>query len=453
MSIDVNTNISLNAVYKPYLQNQSRYLVLKGGSGSGKSVFAAQKIIIRCLLEPGHRILIVRKVATTLRSSVFQLFNDLLSEYDLKAVCDINKTERRITFPRGSEIVMAGLDDPEKIKSIAGISSVWVEEATELTEADFNQLELRVRGDTVSYKQFIITFNPIDVNHWLKRRFFDTPDANVSTLRTTYRDNRFLDPDYIHQLEVTIRNRENLYRIYTLGEWGLAQSGAEYFKLFSRTKHVYPVEYDPELPIHLSFDFNVHPGMHWVAAQIVGTEVRIIDEQRSVSPRNNTKGACYDFKARYRHHGAGLFIYGDPSGKSEGTRSESGHNDFRIIEMELADYRPQMRILRRAPGLAINGQWINEVFDREQDGIRVLVNDRCRILIDDFLYLKEAADGGILKERVRDSDTGVSYEKFGHCSDAFRYLLTYAFAAEFERFQKGGVDKLSILGTRKEAKY
>ena len=453
MSNNVNATLKVNAVYKPYINNQSRYLVLMGGSGSGKSVFAAQKIILRCLLEKGHRILIIRKVAATIRGSVFQLFNDLLSDYDLRSVCEINKTERRISFPGGSEIVMAGLDDPEKIKSIAGISSVWVEEATELTESDFNQLELRVRGETIGYKQFIITFNPIDVNHWLKRRFFDTTDPNVSTLRTTYLDNRFLDADYIHQLEVTIRNRENLYRIYTLGEWGLAQSGAEYFKQFNRTKHVYPVEYDPELPIHLSFDFNVHPGMHWIAAQITGTEVRIIDECRSVSPRNNTKGSCYDFKTRYRHHASGLFIYGDPSGKSEGTRSESGHNDFRIIEMELADYRPQMRILRRAPGLAINGQWINEVFAVEQDGIRVMVNDRCRILIDDLLYLKESADGGTLKERVKDADTGISYEKFGHCSDAFRYLMTYAFATEFERFQKGGVEKFSIIGTRKEAKF
>ena len=121
--------------------------------------------------------------------------------------------------------------------------------------------------------------------------------------------------------------------------------------------------------------------------------------------------------------------------------------------MELADYRPQMRVLRKAPGLAINGQWINEIFGVEQDGIRVQVNDRCRILIDDFLYLKEAADGGTLKERIKDADTGVSYEKFGHCSDAFRYLMSYAFAAEFEKFQKGGVEKFSILGTRKEAKY
>jgi hypothetical protein len=449
----INANISTNPVYKPLIADQSRYMIMMGGSGSGKSVFAAQKIILRCFGESGHRILIIRKVATTLRGSVFQLFNDLLSEYDLKQVCEVNKTERRITFPNGSEIVMAGLDDPEKIKSIAGISSVWVEEATELTESDFNQLELRVRGETVGYKQFIITFNPIDVNHWLKKRFFDQSDPNVTTLKTTYKDNKYLDPDYIHQLEVTIRNRENLYRIYTLGEWGLAQSGAEYFKNFTRSAHVYPVEYDPDLPIHLSFDFNAHPGMHWIAAQITGSEIRVIDEQRSVSPRNNTKGSCYDFKAKYRNHNAGLFIYGDPSGKSEGTRSESGHNDFRIIEMELAEYRPQMRVLRKAPGLAINGQWINEVFGSENAGISVKVNDRCRILIDDFLYLKESADGGILKERTKDAETGISYERFGHCSDAFRYLITYAFNTEFERFQKGDVEKYSFTGARSGVKF
>ena len=116
--------------------------------------------------------------------------------------------------PTGNEILCAGMDDPEKIKSIAGITSVWCEEATELDELDFNQLELRVRGETSNYKQFIITFNPISEQHWLKRRFFDAPDSDTYLLHTTYKDNAFLDADYIKHLTERVKANPNLHKVY-----------------------------------------------------------------------------------------------------------------------------------------------------------------------------------------------------------------------------------------------
>lgn len=451
--MEIVADIRVNRVYKPLLLDDSRYIVLMGGAGSGKSVFAAQKVLIRCLQNKGERILVIRKVATTINGSVFQLFKDLIISYGLSPLVQINLSLRKITFQNGSEILMAGLDDPEKIKSIAGITSVFVEEATELTASDFAQLELRVRGETVSYKQFIICFNPIDAKHWLKARFFDKTDDKTVTLKTTYKDNEFLDEDYIQHLTGRLKDNENLYRIYALGEWGLPLTGAEYFKQFSRNAHVGNYPYNPDLPIHLSFDFNVHPGMHWVACQIVGKEVKVIAEKRSETPRNNTAGACYDFKNMFRNHTSGLFIYGDPSGKTQDTRSEKGSNDFRIIEMELADYRPSMRILSKSPSVAMNGQWINAILARNEGGISIGIDESCDILIEDMLYLKEDSDGGIKKEKVKNPDTGVTYEMYGHCSDALRYLLTYAFSNEYDTFQRGGVKELSMLGERNKGKY
>ena len=115
--------------------------------------------------------------------------------------------------PTGNELILHGMDDQEKIKSIAGITSVWCEEATELDELDFNQLELRVRGETATYKQFIITFNPISETHWIKARFFDNPDSDTLLLNTTYKDYHFLDADYIKHLTERVRNNENLYKV------------------------------------------------------------------------------------------------------------------------------------------------------------------------------------------------------------------------------------------------
>ena len=113
----------------------------------------------------------------------------------------VNRTDMRINFPNGSEILFSGLDDVEKLKSIYAITGIWIEEASELDEGDLNQLDIRLRGETRFYKQIILSFNPISALHWLKRRFFDTPDARALTHRSTYRNNRFLDAENIRTLE------------------------------------------------------------------------------------------------------------------------------------------------------------------------------------------------------------------------------------------------------------
>ena len=238
-------NAEISAAFLEFFQSNLRYCVLMGGAGSGKSVVTAQKILFRITTEAGHRILCTRKVGTTLRGSVFQLFMDLISKYELTDEFTVHKTEMRFThLPTRNEIILAGMDDPEKIKSIAGITSVWCEEATEFDERDFNQLELRVRGETTNYKQFIVTFNPIDEGHWLKKRFDDNRDAQTLFHRSTYKDNPFLDEDYIKHLTERVIANENLYKVYVLGQWGRANVGGEFYKNFRMSKQVVEARYD-----------------------------------------------------------------------------------------------------------------------------------------------------------------------------------------------------------------
>ena len=127
------------------LFDDSRYLVLKGGGGSGKSIFAGRKVLERCVTEPGSRWLVCRKVAKTLRESCFKQLIGQLSEYYPDAGWKANRGDMLISFANGSEIIFAGLDDVEKLKSIYDITGIWVEEASEITEADFNAI-CRERG-------------------------------------------------------------------------------------------------------------------------------------------------------------------------------------------------------------------------------------------------------------------------------------------------------------------
>ena len=210
-----------NEAFLPLFFDEHRYLVLKGGGGSGKSIFAGRKILERAATEPGHRFLVCRKVAKTLRESCWRQLLGQLSVYYPAVSFRANKTDMSISFENGSEIIFAGLDDVEKLKSIYNITGIWIEEASELLEQDFAQLDIRLRGETKYYKQIILTFNPISITHWLKRRFFDAPDERARTSETTYKDNRFLDAEAVRTLESFKQTDEYYYTVYCLGMWGV----------------------------------------------------------------------------------------------------------------------------------------------------------------------------------------------------------------------------------------
>jgi phage terminase large subunit len=121
----------------------------------------------------------------------------------------------------GNTIIFRGLDDIERVKSIASITQIWIEEASEISEEAFNQLNIRLRNRRETYNnQIILTFNPISQKHWLKKRFFDTKDDDVFTMKTTYKDNPYLPEENIKELEKLKDTSPYYYQVYCLGEWG-----------------------------------------------------------------------------------------------------------------------------------------------------------------------------------------------------------------------------------------
>jgi len=214
----------INDSFYTLLNDKNRYLVLKGGAGSGKSIFLAQKILLRILVgmskKKRHRILVLRKTIPAARKSILPLFKHYMYEWGLNGVCKLNKTEMTFNFQDGSEIIISGLDDPDKIKSIFGITSIWLEEANEFSIDDFRQLDLRMRGQDADYYQLMLSFNPVSKKSWVYDCFFDKPIAGTTTHHSTYLDNRFLDGEYKAKLEALIDEDVNYYKVYTLGEWG-----------------------------------------------------------------------------------------------------------------------------------------------------------------------------------------------------------------------------------------
>ena len=217
-------NSVFNEAYLPYLEDDSRYLVFYGGAGSGKSVFIAQRFIYRLLTRPLCNVLVVRQVAETNRDSTFALLTQVINRWGLTRYFKINRSNLQITAVTGNTIIFKGLDDPEKLKSITfprgELTDVWIEEATEALEESLNQLDFRLRGGNTK-KQTVLSFNPISVNHWLKKRFFDKKNPKVKVLKTTYKDNKFLSKEDIELYESYKEVDPYYYAVYCLGEWGV----------------------------------------------------------------------------------------------------------------------------------------------------------------------------------------------------------------------------------------
>lgn len=229
----MDLTIKANRIFKEPDQSQKRYIVMKGSAGSGKSVDTAQHYILRLMSDPGRNLLCVRKSDVTNRDStfaelqgaIFRMFGEQYKKYWY-----INSSDMRLEcIANHNQIFFRGVNDEkqrEKLKSIAvkrgKLTDVWIEEATELTQSDFEIIDDRLRGELPKgqFYQIRLTFNPVSSSHWIKKHFFDRADPDVFTHHSTYKDNRFIDDAYYRRMERRKEVDPDGYRIYGLGEWG-----------------------------------------------------------------------------------------------------------------------------------------------------------------------------------------------------------------------------------------
>lgn len=229
----MNVSVQANRVFKDIDLSDKRYVVLKGSAGSGKSVDTAQHYILRLMTDPGRNLLCVRKADVTNRDSTFaelqaalyRMFGDRWPKY-WRVNPSMMVMECRSNH---NTVIFRGVKDEaqrEKLKSITtkrgSLTDVWIEEATELTQSDFEIIDDRLRGELPpgQFYQIRMTFNPVSAHHWIKAQFFDREDPDVMTHHSTYRDNRFIDQAYYRRMERRKEVDPEGYKVYGLGEWG-----------------------------------------------------------------------------------------------------------------------------------------------------------------------------------------------------------------------------------------
>ncbi len=227
-------DLHVNRIYWQLRSQQSRYLVTYGSRRSGKSWAIAQIFALRAVTHV-RKIIVLRKFATSLRLSVWPQVQIALEEIGYLRYAKINKSERTISLPNGSEIHFLGADDPEKLKSLTNVTDYWLEEATEFTETDFDTLDAGMSPKVDDPPaQIFLSFNPVPIiagqRHWVQRRFFTgiKPGINrlvvngrATVLRTWYKSNAFCPPDVVRVLEAYKTENPLLYKLWTLGEFAL----------------------------------------------------------------------------------------------------------------------------------------------------------------------------------------------------------------------------------------
>lgn len=210
--------------FYPYLLDYSnRWEVYMGSAGSAKSYFITQKCIVRACRET-VKILVCRRTASTIRNTCFSLFKDILAKWQLTPYVKIRETDFNIKFPNGSEIIFIGLDEETKLLSLNGIGVIFVEEAYEVPKPIVEQLNLRLRGSTPN-QQIIMAFNPISKNHWLYDFCEINPPTSFVFLHSTYKDNPFLNAEYVAELEELYTRNPAKARIFCDGLWGVDAEG------------------------------------------------------------------------------------------------------------------------------------------------------------------------------------------------------------------------------------
>lgn len=423
--------------------------ILYGGSIRGGKTFAGiGALLLLSKMFPGSRWAIVRDNLQTLKRNTIPSFKKIVPKSYIQKY---NQDTQTVTFTNGSEILFfaENYDQDKELNRWKGleINGFLLEEINELQRVSFHKAIERagshiIPGTDNQPKPLIIgTCNP--AHNWIRDDIYfpwkhGTLNPAWKYIPAKIFDNPYISAEYIDSLS-NMPSYE--YDVFVNGNWEIElKTGGEYYKSFDMDRHTGSFEYDPSKPIHVSFDENVNPYITAVVWQIHGddsNDLRQIDEYCFASPNNTVRKLCDAIKSDYHGHTSGLFIYGDATSKKADTKLERGHNFFTLIRDHLESFKPTLRVPMSNPSVVMRGNFINQIWDKGFQDITIRVDRECKFSIADFNNVKEDPDGKKSKKKTRDNITGISYEQYGHTSDASDYFIIEALKRQFNEYSTG----------------
>lgn len=406
--------------FKPIFENKYRYLIYKGGRGSGKSWGIADSLLMVARMQTA-RILCTRQFQTSIKKSSYKLLTDRIKHYGLT---DFKITkESIINVVTGSEFIFSGLSDitgtDESLKSIEGITHCWVEEAHKVSSASWKLLTPSIRGRN---SKVIVSYNPDSDTDPVHQEFIVHQKPGTFICHINYLDNKHCPKELVEEAEALKTTKPDEYANIWLGQLRDTSKTAV-VKYFSKDNIDERITYNETLPLHISMDFNVDPMM-WVISHQTNDKIFVLNE--IVIENCTTQDAAEEFIRRYPTHKAEIILNGDASGNYRKTQSK--YTDYAIVRNVLVRYgfTVKVEIRRFNPPIQHRIHAFNALI-YGNDGIRRwFCHPRCQRLIYNLKNLKYKEGTGIIDLPSSSKILADPDLKFlGHIFDAASYQVEF----------------------------
>lgn len=447
MVIDFTTNKKQEYAFEAVQSELYRFILFGGAIRGGKTVWGLTTLLTLCRVFPGSRWCIIRENSEKIRTTTIPSFRKLEPPGNLRL------SPFEYIHPNGSSILFKSENytSDKEINWMRGleVNGFLFEEINECQRQTLYKAFERAGSWSVKgeqpYPYVLATCNP--TNGWVKEDVYDKHKNNTLKENWLYVQSKItdnianLDPVYVESLKDLPKYE---YEVFVNGNWDLQiKTGGEFWKDFELDKHIHPIRYNESQTIHITVDNNVYPYIAISVWQL--NKVGDIDEAVQIheipakDPNNTASSAAKLFVkwALSKDYEDVVFVYGDQTTTQRNTIDDNKKSFLDKFTSEIGKtFSVRKRIPTKNPPVAISGDFINAIYEKEFDNKRIIINETCKESINDYVLTKQDRDGGILKTRTKDPKTGVSYEEHGHFSDVKRYFLTQVFKESFSRFKR-----------------
>lgn len=362
--------------FKPIPQ---RYIVASGGRGSGKSFHLCGLNSVYKSFKIDGNILVVQKTYSNIKDATFANITGAISALGLTEQFNILKSPFEITNKlNGNKILFRGLDNAEKLKSIERIRTVIIEEADQLTQRDFEVLDLSIRGsDDIN---IFLLFNPVSPFCFIKTEYMDKNREDTLLHHSTYEDNPYLGKSFYAEMERLKKENYGRYKIDGLGEFGTPEG------LVFPNFEIRDFDYS-QFDLFEGIDWGwTHPFFHlkvavserekiiYVCEEFAGSQIP--DEQIISHLKSNSKG----------------LIYADSAEAKTIANYKSKGINIKAVDKSKMTVEEQIRVLQ---------------------GYKIVSHSQCK-LFNTQAYLYKYPDNGLKDTPVKMNDDGY---------DCLRYAL------------------------------
>jgi PBSX family phage terminase large subunit len=407
----------------------------QGGYGSGKTFCGSLLGILLSLKYPGIRGLVGALTFPLVRDTTLATYLEHLDNMGFVhgTHYEYMKAENKLKFKNGSEILFRHMEEPNKLKSL-NLGFVELEEMSDIPEGTFKMLLGRLRqtikpewhAKGFKYRIFGHT-NPEPAKGWIYKHFVEQKPDNYRLILAPTTQNTFLAPDFVESLKEAYD--EQYYRINVLGEFGDYTSGLV-VKNFT-SDNVKELHYQPDLPLHLTWDFNVDP-MSCICAHIADDTVFYFDE--FILENATTESTINEVIKRYPNHKGRIIINGDASGDNRSTQSE--WSNYVIIRNALRKHYPhkniELNVRPSNPRIKHRIAAFNARIKDMNGERKLFVDKKCEKLLYNIYNLKyKVGTSDVDVPTYAQIKTENQLKFLEHPFDAASYLVEYYFPIRF----------------------